>query len=272
VDDVSQTTIFRQETYVSNSNGQDALEPPLVVVTGGRSGIGLACAERFRADGAEVVVLDLADPDNPVDVAAEDAVQAAFAALSRPPDVLVVSAGVGGGGLLVDVPLAEWRRVMSVNLDGAFLCIQAAARLMTKAGSGAIVNVSSFNDRWPLHTFGPYCASKAGLSMLTRVAALELGAYNIRVNAVAPGSIDTPLTAPGLQIPSVKQALEDRTPLAPRVGRPEEVADVVAFLASDAARWVTGETIVIDGGQMLVGEPDVAVVAGMISVPERRSA
>ncbi|MFC4535717.1 SDR family NAD(P)-dependent oxidoreductase [Sphaerisporangium dianthi] len=253
---------------MSSSNGNGA-EPQLVVVTGGRSGIGLACAERFRSEGAEVVTLDLNDPDNPVDVTDENAVQAAFTALSRPPDVLVVSAGVGGGGLIVDVPLQEWRRVMSVNLDGAFLCIQAAARMMTKAGRGAIVAVSSFNDRWPLHTFGPYCASKAGLSMLTRVAALELGAYNIRVNAVAPGSIDTPLTAMGLQIPAVAQALADRTPLAGRVGRPEEVADVVAFLASDAARWVTGETIVIDGGQLLMGEPDVAVVAGMVSVPQR---
>lgn len=242
---------------------------PLVVITGGRSGIGLACADRFRADGAEVVALDVTDPENPVDVTDPEAVAAAFAALPRSPDILINSAGVGGGGLLVDLPLAEWRRVMSVNLDGAFLCLQAAAKLMTAAGRGTIVNVSSFNDRWPLHTFGPYCASKAGLSMLTKVAALELGAAGIRVNAVAPGPIDTPIIAPGLSIPAVREAMAERTPLAPRVGKPEEVADVVAFLASDAARWITGEIVTVDGGQLLKGEPDVMVVAGMVQVAPR---
>jgi len=243
--------------------------PRLVVVTGGRSGIGLACVERFRADGDEVVVLDRSDPDRPVDISDPAAVDAAFESLPRPPEVLVNAAGVGDGGLLVDMSFDVWRRVLSVNLDGAFLCLQAAARRMTTVGRGTVVNVVSINDEWPLRTAAAYCTSKAGLSMLTRVAALELGRLGIRVNAVAPGAIDTPLVAAAMDVPAVRTAMADRTPLASRIGQPDEVADVVAVLASDAARWMTGTIVTVDGGQRLLGEPDVAVLAGAISVPDR---
>jgi 3-oxoacyl-[acyl-carrier protein] reductase len=238
----------------------------LVVVTGGRSGLGLACAEAFRALGDDVVTIDISDPDRPVDVGDPAAVEAAFAALSRTPDVLVNAAGVGDGGLILDMSFETWRRTLGVNLDGAFLCLQAAARLMAAAGAGAIVNITSINDEWPMRTAAAYCSAKAGLSMLTRVAALELGRSGVRVNAVAPGVVDTPLVAPAMNIPAVAAEMRARTPLAPRIGRPDEIADVVVFLASAAARWITGEVITVDGGQRLLGEPDVAVLAGAVTV------
>lgn len=241
-----------------------AKTPRLVVVTGGRSGLGRACADAFRALGDTVVVLDVTDPDRPVDVSDPVAVEDAFGGLPAAPDVLVNAAGIGDGGLLLDMPFSTWRRVLGVNLDGAFLCLQAAARLMVAAGGGSIVNITSINDQWPLRTASGYCTSKAGLSMLTRVAALELGRANVRVNGVAPGVVDTPLVAPTMRIPAVEAEMRARTPLAPRIGRPEEVADVVVFLASHAARWITGEIITVDGGQRLLGEPDVAVLAGAV--------
>lgn len=204
-----------------------------------------------------------------MDISDPEAVTAAFEGLARPPDVLVNAAGVGDGGLILDMPFGSWRRVLTVNLDGAFLCLRAAGRLMSDAGHGAVINVASINDQWPLRTAAAYCSSKAALSMLTRVAALELGQFGVRVNGVAPGVIDTPLVAPFMAIPAVAQAMYERTPLDNRIGLPEEVADVVAFLASDAARWITGETITVDGGQRLLGEPDVAVLAGAVTVPSR---
>jgi 3-oxoacyl-[acyl-carrier protein] reductase len=155
-----------------------------VVVTGGRSGIGKACVELFESHGAIVHVLDAADRDHPDDVTDERAVEAFFDAVARPPDVLVNGAGTGTAVRLVDMPLSEWRRVLSVNLDGTFLCLRAAARRMVEgAVPGAIVNISSINERWPLTGFGPYCASKAGVKMLTEVAAVELGEHGIRVNS-----------------------------------------------------------------------------------------
>ena len=238
----------------------------LVVVTGGRSGLGLACAEAFRRLGDDVVTIDVSDPDDPVDVSDPAAVEAAFAALPRTPDVLVNSAGVGDGGLILDMSFDTWRKTLGVNLDGAFLCLQAAARLMVAAGGGAIVNITSINDSWPLRTASAYCSAKAGLSMLTRVAALELGRTGVRVNAVAPGVVDTPLVGPTMDIPAVAAELRARTPLAARIGHPDEIADVVTFLASDAARWVTGEVITVDGGQRLLGEPDIAVLAGAVTL------
>jgi NAD(P)-dependent dehydrogenase (short-subunit alcohol dehydrogenase family) len=251
--------------------GERGEGPRLVVVTGGLSGLGRACAEHFAAAGEEVVTLDIAAPEDPCDVSDPASVAAAFARLGRAPDVLVNAAGIDAGGPLTELEPETWRRTLGVNLDGPMFCIKEAGRAMIAAGrGGAIVNLASINGTWPIRTAGAYCASKAGLLMLTKVAALELAEAGIRVNAVAPGVIDTPLAAAALAVPRLRQAIEDRTPLAPRVGRPAEVADVVAFLASDAARWITGESITVDGGQMLLGEPDVPVLAGDVVLAERR--
>ena len=232
----------------------------LVVITGGLSGIGAACAARFRQEGDDVVTLDLADARRPVDVTDEGAVDEFFAGLPRPPDVLVTAAGIGEGAPLLDLDLATWRRVQSVNVEGALLCIKFAAARMVTVGAGVIVNVTSINDRWALRGAAAYCSSKAALTMLTRVAALELGPAGIRVVGVAPGIIDTPLVAEMLAEPRMEAAWRARSPLGHPAGRPADVAEVVAFLAGDRARWITGEVVVVDGGQLQYGLPDFLAV------------
>ncbi len=202
-------------------------------------------------------MLDVTDQERPTDVSDEGQVAGFFDALPAAPDVLVNAAGTGAGARLIDLDLPEWRRVLDINLTGTFLCLRAAARRMIAAGRpGAIVNVSSINESWPLNGFGPYCASKAGVLMLTKVAALELGPHGIRVNAVAPGPIDTPLARPLSAVPGFDDEVAARTPYEGRWGRPSEVAAVVAFLASDDGGWVVGRSLTVDGGQSLVGEPD----------------
>ncbi|MHB1488750.1 MAG: SDR family NAD(P)-dependent oxidoreductase [Acidimicrobiales bacterium] len=229
----------------------------LAVISGGLSGIGEACADRLADEGAEVVTLDLNDPANPVDVTDEGAVDGFFASLERAPDVVVNAAGTGGLTLVIDQSLEEWRRVLSVNLDGTFLCLRSAARRMVaEERGGSIVNISSINQDWVIQGFSAYCASKAGVRILTKAAALELGPMAIRVNAVAPGPVDTPLISVLHSIPEVHAEVARRTPLGHRWGRPSDISSVVAFLASDDGAWVTGQSITVDGGQTLVGEPD----------------
>lgn len=232
-----------------------------VVITGGCSGIGLACAERFRAAGADVHVLDRNHPDDPVDVTDEAAVGRFFAALPQPPAVLVNAAGIGLGAHLLELDLATWRTVFSVNLDGALLCLQAAARRMADAGGGVIVNITSVNEQMPMRTHAAYASSKAALGMLTKVAALDLAASGIRVVAVAPGVVDTPLVAETMAIPEIRAALQERTPYGDAVGSTEHVAALVAFLASADAGWITGVTVPVDGGQLLTHFPDMAAIA-----------
>ncbi len=243
----------------------------VAVVTGGAQGIGAATARRLAAEGATVAVLDLS-ADRAEAVAAEltaggsraigigcdvtDAV-AVPAAIDRVVetygrlDVLVNNAGITRDDLLFKMPLENWEAVLKTNLTSMFLCCQAAQRHMVPARYGRIVNLSS---RSALGNRGQvnYAAAKAGVQGLTATLAIELGPFNITVNAVAPGYIATAMTAATAQrVGSTpeehqRQAAE-RTPLR-RVGQPEEVAAVIAFLASDDASYVSGQTLYVNGG------------------------
>jgi NAD(P)-dependent dehydrogenase (short-subunit alcohol dehydrogenase family) len=225
------------------------------VVIGGASGIGEATAQALAEAGHTVVVADLDPPEGGirVDVADEDSVAALFEQVGAFTGV-VNCAGVSTLSAIVDHDAAEFRRVLDVNLTGAFLVVKHAGKRI--ADGGAIVSLSSLNARQPGTGMVAYCAAKAGLVMLTEVAALELAARRIRVNAVSPGLVVTPLTAPAMDIPGIREAYLENTPLG-RSGEPAEVAALIRFLLSDDAAWITGENIDINGGAHLQRYPDL---------------
>jgi meso-butanediol dehydrogenase/(S,S)-butanediol dehydrogenase/diacetyl reductase len=238
-----------------------------VVITGGASGIGEAAVARFLDEGCEVVVLDrdrtgseaLASREPRltaalvVDVADRGAVDEAFRQVDarwRGLDVLVNNAGISLRHRFLDVAAEDWRRVMSVNLDGVFHVAQAAARRMTAAGHGVILNMGSTNGLMGYPFYADYNASKAAVIELTRSMALEL-APAVRVNAVCPGYILTPMQE-AEYTPEMMAAVNAKIPLG-RHGRPGEVAALFAFLASDEAAFMTGQCYVIDGGELAGG-------------------
>ncbi|MCW2797062.1 SDR family oxidoreductase [Nocardioides sp.] len=229
----------------------------VAVVVGGASGIGAAIARALADDGCRVTVADLAGGSDvtPVDVASEDSVSALFdgvVASEGRLDVVVNSAGVSTLGLITDLDAAEFRRVVDINLTGGFLVIKQAAPLMS--GGGSITSLTSLNARQPGAGMGAYCAAKAGLAMLTEVAALELGPRGIRVNAISPGLVVTPLTAPAMDIPGIEEDYLENTPLG-RAGTPEEVAQAAVFISR--AEWLTGEVLDLNGGAHLMRYPDL---------------
>lgn len=203
-------------------------EQRVAVVVGGASGIGAAIATALEADGCTVVVADLstAPPTgHSVDVTDEASVQALFAKVVDEHgrvDVVVNSAGVSTLGLLSELDVAEFRRVVDVNLTGAFLVLKHAAGAVVDGG--AIISLTSLNARQPGTGMGAYCAAKAGLAMLTEVAALELAPRRVRVNAISPGLVLTPLTAPAMDIAGIEDDYLANTPLG-RAGLPEEIAE-----------------------------------------------
>ena len=170
-------------------------------------------------------------------------------------DVLVNNAGIEHSAPILDLELEDWDRVLEVNLRGAFCSLQAAGRAMRDSGrGGSIVNISSIHEDVPFPGFAPYAASKGALRMLMRNAAVELAEYGIRVNNIAPGAIETPINAETLKDPKKVETLKRIIPLA-RMGKPDEVAQIAVFLASDRSSYVTGSTYYVDGGMSRYAEP-----------------
>jgi glucose 1-dehydrogenase len=168
--------------------------------------------------------------------------------LGGPVDLLVNNAGVEAPFRLVDMPLREWEKVLAVNLTGSFLCAREAARGMIEAGvEGTIVNVSSVHEQIPWPSFAHYCASKGGMKLFGQTIARELAPHGIRVVQVAPGAIDTPINEEAFAEESGRQEAIEQIPLG-RIGRPEEIAAAIAWLAGPEAGYVTGTTVFVDGG------------------------
>ncbi len=239
----------------------------LALVTGGAQGIGFACAEALAEDGHTVIVADV-NADGVAEVAGKlgrgtvamtcdmgdaDAVLTMFDEIEArhgPVATLVNNAGIANPGDFLSYDLAEFDKVLSINLRGVFVATQRAARTMVEQGiEGAIVNMSSINAQLAIPAIPAYCASKGGVMQLTKVAALALAPHNIRVNAVGPGSIDTAMMVGVNAKPEAFRTAMSRTPLG-RPGTAREVGDVVAFLASPRASYITGETIYVDGGRL----------------------
>ena len=235
------------------------------VVTGGAQGIGEACIRRFAREDAKVVIADI-DDQRGAALAAElgglyvhcdvgdkvqvDALVAQTLAAHGRIDVLVNNAGIFKAADVLDVTEADFDAVLRINLKGSFLVGQAVAREMAKAGKGSIVNMSSVNAVLTIPNISSYNVSKGGINQLTRVMALSLVDKGVRVNAVAPGTIATELAAKAvLTSDEAKAKIMSRTPMR-RLGQPSEIADTVAYLASDASSYITGEIIVVDGGRM----------------------
>ena len=241
------------------------------IVTGAATGIGKAIALRLGASGANVVVdyRDQTDAANAIvaeiersgghgmaisadvsDEAAVDSMVASAVEHFGGLDILVNNAGIEQSHALIDIPLDVWKRIIGVNLTGPFLCARAAARAMIARGRGGrIINISSVHEDLAFPNNAAYAASKGGVRMFMRTAALELAPHGITVNDVAPGAIATPINQDVRENPRQQKELLEEIPLG-RVGQPEEIAALCTYLASDAAGYVTGSTFVIDGGLM----------------------
>jgi NAD(P)-dependent dehydrogenase (short-subunit alcohol dehydrogenase family) len=235
------------------------------LVTGAGSGIGRAVCVHLAGAGARVAALDIDAPSArstaelvggiafTADVVDPDALGAAFEAANGALgglDVLCNNAAVGGLSPLHRYRDDQWDRIVDVSMRGTFNGIRAAVPLLEASGGGSIVNVSSMSGHRPTRGEAPYSAAKAAVLALTRSAALEYGP-RIRVNSVSPGLIETALSAPVLADPAVRSAIEAQTPLG-RIGTPEEVAEVIGFLCSPAAAYLTGADIAVDGGAFLL--------------------
>lgn len=251
-----------------------SVQGKVAIVTGGNSGIGKAIVLELARQGAPVVIDYVADPaatedlerqvaalgDRAIGIDADVSkvadvqtlIDAAVHAFGRV-DILVNNAGIETRTSILDTTEAQYERVLAINLKSAFFGTQLAAKQMIAQGSGGrIINVSSIHEDWPMTGNTPYCLSKGGMRMLTRTAAVELAPHGIRVVGVAPGAVATPINTGTMKDPALMQRLDAAIPLA-RMAEPGEIATVVAFLASDAASYVTACTVIVDGGMMQAG-------------------
>ena len=244
------------------------LQNKVALVTGGAQGIGKTISEELVRNGAHVVLGDVnlegaeatAEAINnsggsasavKIDVSNPDEVKQVFDSIKndkKPVDILVNNAGITRDGLMIRMKEADWDSVLNINLKGSFLCSQQAAKQMMKQKSGAIVNIASIVG--VMGNFGQanYSASKAGVIGLTKTLAREVASRGIRVNAVAPGFIDTEMTR--VLEESVRQSLIEQIPLA-RLGLPDDVARCVSFLVSDRSSYITGQVINVNGGMLM---------------------
>lgn len=247
------------------------LAKKVAIVTGAATGIGQAIAVAFAAEGAAVVVDYVGKPESASETlakitAAGGRATAVEADVSDPAqvqnlvaqtithfgqlDILVNNAGIEFKRPFLEFPFDLWQKVVAVDLTGPWLCAQAAAKQMVKQGRGGrIINISSVHEDLPMPTNAPYCAAKGGLRMLMRTIAVELAPFQITVNNIGPGAIYTPIDKDIESDPAVEKQLMAEIPLG-RWGKPEEVAELAVFLASDKASYITGSTHFIDGGML----------------------
>lgn len=245
----------------------------VVLITGAYGDIGRSLASAFARKGANLALCDLQPTDTAalwfaelqkagarvfyrqVDVTDPDATEAFAHQAARELgsiDICIANAGIVERGMLIDLPLAAWRRTLDVNLTGCFLTAQAAARVMVQQGRGGqIIFISSWVQDIPRENIGAYCASKGGLKMLAKTLALELGPQGIRVNLVAPGFVDAGLTAQNLKkLPERRPQIEKEIPLGKLISA-EQLAQTVCLLCSEEASYITGATLLVDGGSSL---------------------
>ena len=248
-------------TNIPSAVKPDYLKDRIAVVTGGAGGIGRAICERFEREGAIVYAADVATNNasqagnfRTLDVTSEDSVTTLFDEIEKQHGmlhILVNAAGIEIEKTIEETTLAEWNRVMAVNCTGMFLTSRRAVKLMRAAGSGSIINFGSYDGFIADPQLAAYCASKGAVHALTRAMACDHGPEGIRVNAVCPGYVDTPMLQSFFghsgDIDSLKQAVNDIHPVR-RYGQPEDIANMVNWLAGDEARYASGQLWVVDGG------------------------